>query len=479
MTIDSIVAQSQAAFLEAETEDSNIRAGWLDAIGEALESHREELVALAEQETHLPAPRLHAELTRSVFQLKLLAEEVRLGHYLDVTIDHENPEWGMGPRPDIRRMNVPLGVVGVFGASNFPFAFSVAGGDTASALAAGCSVVHKIHHGHIELGRLTAEIVEEALAAAGAPQGLFSSVTGREAGGELVEHPLVKAVGFTGSVPGGRALFDRAMSRPEPIPFYGELGSLNPAVITEDAWKARSASIIQGFAESLTMGLGQFCTKPGLLFLPTAVLEDAKRALAKELGAKELPGKMLNERISKGFQDSRDYVAGLPAVETVAAGDADDPPAPAVFAVSGRELAHDLTVLETEMFGPAAVVIDYKDQEELLKLISELPGQLTGTIHSENHESIGALIRSLGSRCGRLLLNGWPTGVTVSYAQTHGGPYPATTAAGSTSVGTAAINRFVRPVSFQSFDDAELPAALKEANPLGLSRRVNGVWSRG
>ncbi len=477
MSVDSTVQNSHEAFLTARDARLAVRAGWLDVVGDALEQHRNDLVDVARRETHLPEKRLHGELTRTVFQLRLLGEEVREGTFLGATIDHQDPNWGMGPRPDIRRVNVPVGVVAVFGASNFPFAFSVAGGDTASALAAGCSVVHKIHGGHERLGVLTAEVVGSALAIAGAPPNLLSVVTGREAGIGLVEHPLVKAVGFTGSVHGGRALFDRAVSRPEPIPFFGELGSINPAIITEAAWKNRPDVIADGFISSLTLGVGQFCTKPGLLFVHSSVVEEIKQALGARLDSSNLSDKMLNERIHSGFLASRGDVARLTGVETVAPGNDNDPPAPAVFATSGKNAAKTSAVLETEMFGPAAVVIDYDDHDELVGLIHALPGQLTGTIHSEENEDIRSLVQALGSRCGRLLRNGWPTGVTVSYAQTHGGPYPATTASGSTSVGTSAIERFVRPVSYQDFDDHELPESLRESNPLNVRRRVDGEWS--
>lgn len=478
MTVDSAVQQAHEAFFTIQDASLETRAGWLDAIGDALESRRSDLVAVAHRETHLPDARLNNELTRTIFQLKLLGEESRRGEFLDATIDHQDSEWGMGPRPDIRRVNVGLGVVGVFGASNFPFAFSVAGGDTASALAAGCPVVHKIHGGHEELGHLTGEIVTEALSTAGAPAGTFATITGREAGIELVEHPLVKAVGFTGSETGGRALFDRATSRPEPIPFYGELGSINPAVVTESAWKARPEEITEGFVTSMTMGIGQFCTKPGLLFVPASAAEPLATQLNDKLRDVALPGKMLNDRICSGFLDTRRQVSALTGVGTLVEGGDTDPPAPTVLTAQAAHLGNHSELLHTEMFGPAAVVITYQDQEELLGVLQQLPGQLTGTIHSEDGEDISAITSTLQQRCGRLLRNGWPTGVTVSYAQTHGGPYPATTAAHTTSVGTAAITRFLRPVAYQDFADPELPAALQEANPLGLRRRVDGEWTR-
>src|SRR4051794_37871845 len=264
-TDDQILAAHRAYEL-ARDVSPQVRAGWLAEVASALESHADELVALGQQETHLDEGRLRFELRRSVFQLRLFIGEIIRGEHLGATIDHADPAWGMGPRPDIRRVSVPLGVVGVFGASNFPFAFSVMGGDSASALAAGCAVVHKIHEGHLNLAVRTGAVVQEALERSGAPEGLFSTVVGRLAAELLVDHPLVKAIGFSGSTAGGRALFDRASRRPAPIPFYGELGSINPVFVTERAWSARRAEILAGYAASFTMGMGQFCTKPGLLF---------------------------------------------------------------------------------------------------------------------------------------------------------------------------------------------------------------------
>ena len=475
MSVDAQVTKAHGAFLAAQERPLQERAGWLETSAEALEARREDLISAAQRETFLPEARLNNELTRTIFQLRLLAQEARQGEFLDATVDHTDPDWGMGPRPDIRRVNVPLGVVGVFGASNFPFAFSVAGGDTASALAAGCSVVHKVHGGHVELGRLTGQVLTEALEKAGAPEGIFSTITGRGNGIELVEHPKVKAVGFTGSVQGGRALFDRAASRPEPIPFFGELGSINPVVVTEQAWKTRARQIAEGFVGSMTMGVGQFCTKPGLVFVPEDDAQDVEQIIGATLEGVEFPGKMLNDRICEGFIEARQHLEKLPTVSAIASGDDVDPPAPAVFHAKAADLAEDSEVLHTEMFGPGAVIIGYRSAEELQRVLSDLPGQLTGTIHSEEGEDIEALMVSLSQRCGRLIKNGWPTGVTVSYAQQHGGPYPATTAQ-STSVGTAAISRFLRPVAYQDFSDSELPKPLQEENPLELRRRVDGAW---
>lgn len=476
MSVNNVVTKAHKAFAESQDHSYAERAGWLEEIAAQLEAHRESLVAVAKQETHLPEARLNAELMRTSFQLRFLAAEVRRGEFLDPTIDREDAEWRMGRRPDIRSFCVPRGVTGVFGASNFPFAFSVAGGDSAAALAAGCSVVHKVHQGHTSLGETTLEVVIDALSASGAPDGIFSTVTGREAGISLVEHPLVKAVAFTGSTVGGRALFDRAAARPEPIPFYGELGSINPVVVTEMAWHKRSGDIARGFIESMTAGNGQFCTKPGLLFVPSSLADEVFSIISDGLAITELSAKMLNDRIWEGFVEARNAVGSCSEILAATPSNDANPPKPSVFRAHAGDLENHSALLTTEMFGPAAVIVSYSDQTELISTLSDLHGQLTGTFHAEEGEAVGPLVRVLTERCGRVIKNEWPTGVTVSYAQNHGGPYPAATA-DVTSVGSAAIGRFLRPVAYQNFSDAELPAALQDGNPLGLSqRRVNGHW---
>lgn len=296
-TVDQIVEKCHEAYEKAQFVAPHVRFIWLNAIADALEAARTELIPLAVAETSLADGRLNVELTRTIFQLRLLGEEIELGDFMDATIDHADPNWGMGPRPDIRRMNHPVGVVAVFGASNFPFAFSVAGGDTAFALAAGCGVVHKAHSAHAALAERTSQVVISALRSAGAPDGLFALVAGRDAGIALVEHPLVQAVGFTGSAAGGRALFDRAMSRPQPIPFYGELGSTNPVFVTRAAWNARHDEIIKGYVASVALGMGQFCTKPGFIVIP-----DGHGLLAEDVHKRAVTASrtdMLSRRVSR------------------------------------------------------------------------------------------------------------------------------------------------------------------------------------
>ncbi|HEY0248373.1 MAG TPA: aldehyde dehydrogenase (NADP(+)) [Gryllotalpicola sp.] len=473
LTVDAAVTEAQAAFEAARDAAPQTRAAWLDAMAAALEAHAEELVALAHEETHLPIGRLQGELTRTAFQLRLLGADAASGAPFAATVDHADPGWGMGPRPDLRRVGEPLGVVAVFGASNFPFAFSVLGGDSASALAAGCAVVHKAHPAHERLARETARLAVETLADAGAPAGLFSLVEGYTAGPDLVRHPLVRAVGFTGSTRGGQALAALAAARPEPIPFYGELGSTNPVFVTPAAWAVRREAILAGFVGSVTLGMGQFCTKPGYLVVPAG---DRQALIAGLRGATPAPPHpMLSPTLHDAFTRS---LAELEAADGVAPlvtlpGGADAPEATVLTASAATVIAAP-ELLEHEVFGPASVVVEYETPEQLQAVAERIGGQLTAGVHAEDGDDVAALLRTLSTHAGRVLWNGWPTGVTVSYAQQHGGPFPATTAPASTSVGTAAIARFLRPVAYQDFPDAALPASLQDANPWGIVRRVDG-----
>jgi len=470
-TNEQILA-AHAAYEESRDATPQTRSAWLEAVASALENNADELVQLAQQDTHLAEARLRGELKRSVFQLRLFIREICSGENLDATIDHQDGAWGMGPRPDIRRVNVPLGVVGVFGASNFPFAFSVMGGDTSSALAGGCAVVHKIHEGHLELATRTSEIVGEAFMSAGAPSGIFSTITGRQAAEALVDHPLVKAIGFTGSTAGGRALFDRAARRPAPIPFYGELGSINPVFVTERAWQLRRDEILGEYAGSFTLGMGQFCTKPGLLFAPAAESAEVAAAMRDKLDA-TVSAPLLSPRLREGFDQALDVVRTSGGVEVLIPGDDAEAPRPTVLITTAEEVRQRPELLEQEMFGPATLIIQYEPGTDLAELASLLQGQLTATVQAETDEDLAELVTVLREKSGRVLWNAWPTGVTVTYAQQHGGPYPATTT-GTTSVGTAAIGRFMRPVAYDSFPEAALPAPLRDDNPWGIARRVDG-----
>ncbi|WP_414637597.1 aldehyde dehydrogenase (NADP(+)) [Amycolatopsis sp.] len=473
--LDRVLAAAAGAAPKLAESTPAQRAEWLGAAADALDAASSELLPLAAKETHLPeAPRLKGELARTTFQLRLFGEVLTDGAFLGATVDHADADWPMGPRPDIRRAAVPIGPTLVFAAGNFPFAFSVAGGDTASALAAGCQVVLKAHPGHPELSARTGEILRTALIEAGAPEGIFAVIFGVEAGVTALKDPRIAAAAFTGSVPGGRALFDIAVARPTPIPFYGELGSVNPVVVTPGAVKARGAEVAKGYVGSFTLGGGQFCTKPGLLFLPEGHgLEDTLREAAGGVAGQTL----LNERISAGFGKSVAKLREQPEVTVLAAGEATaEQFTPTLLSVRAADFLKADEVLRSECFGPASIVVTYSSQEELLDVLKQLEPGLTATVQAEESDidEVRPLLPALTALAGRLLWNDWPTGVTVSWAQQHGGPYPATTAPTTTSVGTAAIERFLRPVAWQGFPDALLPPALQEGNPWNLPRRTDG-----
>ena len=451
---DALAAAAAAARPVARATPT-MRAEWLHAIAATLDAHADDLIPVAMRETHLLEGRLIGELARTTFQLRFLADRLADGVLSDIRVDHADPDWPTGPRPDLRRTNVPLGPVLVFAASNFPFAFSVAGGDTASALAAGCPVVLKAHPGHPDLSRATAALVLAALADSGAPDGTFGLIEGQQAGAEAVGSPSIKAVAFTGSTAGGRALFDLAMSRPEPIPFYGELGSTNPVVVTPRGWASRRDTITTGFARSVMLGAGQFCTKPGLVFVPDV---DGFLTRLPELVA----GQLLNEQIAAGFLRSVNELAALTetARGTVTAEDV----SPVLFRTSTSTVRAHPEILGLEAFGPAAVLIEYEDLADVLSLVDLFPGQLTATVQGAADADADEieLVARLAEHAGRVLWNDWPTEVAVTDAQQHGGPYPASTAPLTTSVGTASVARFLRPVAFQSVPSAALPAVLRD-----------------
>lgn len=450
------------------------RAELLRAMADALEADRAGIVEIADRETALGETRLNGELTRTAFQLRLFADVLADGGYLEATIDHAG-DTGMGPRPDLRRMLVPLGPVAVFGSSNFPLAFSVAGGDTASALAAGCPVVIKAHSAH----PATSQRVFERLASVGAPEGTVGLVFGRGAGTALVQNPAIRAVGFTGSLGGGRALFDVASSRPDPIPFYGELGSLNPLVVTPAAAAERAAEIASGYVGSVTMGVGQFCTKPGLAFVP-AGSADLLAALAEAAGG-TAAGWMLSAGIRDAFNSGLSTLANQPGVTELAASkaapDGGFSVTPRLLQVAAKDLAGPL--LE-ECFGPTAVIAEYADEADLLAALGKLEGSLTASLHIGAGETeLPAKVAELLTRqAGRIVYNGYPTGVAVTWAMHHGGPYPSSTVALHTSVGTTAIRRFLRPVSYQNAPQALLPEELRDGFD-GIPRRVDGTLRAG
>ncbi|WP_425862875.1 aldehyde dehydrogenase (NADP(+)) [Arthrobacter sp. TWP1-1] len=476
--LQDLTAAAHAAAGAAAAASDAERASWLVAIADALDANVTELVAIADSESRLGTVRLTGEVARTSGQLRLFARVITEGSYLEAVIDHANPG-STPPSPDLRRILHPVGPVAVFSASNFPFAFSVAGGDTASALAVGCPVIVKAHSGHLELSKRTAEIVTEALRGAGAPEGIFALVAGREAGTALVQDPFIKAVGFTGSIPGGRALFDLAVSRPEPIPFYGELGSLNPVVITAAALAARGGALAASLAASFTMGAGQFCTKPGLVFIPAGTTF-GEAVAAECVGKSAAP--MLTDRIAAAYPAGLASLAAQPGVAVISGSteqnaEADGAGAVVFSTTAASVIARPKELLE-ECFGPTTLLIEYRDEAELAAALALVPGSLTATVHAEDGEDIAALVNQLTGLAGRVLFGGWPTGVAVNWAQQHGGPYPATTSL-FTSVGATAVRRFQRPIAYQDAPAAVLPAALREDNPLGIPRRVDGVLTLG
>ncbi|MFE9437492.1 aldehyde dehydrogenase (NADP(+)) [Streptomyces sp. NPDC006602] len=481
--VDTTVRAAHAA--RGALADRAIRAAFLRAAADGLEASKDHLVEAADAETALGPVRLTGELARTCYQLRAFADIVDEGAFLDVVINHPD-DTATPPIPDLRRYKVPLGVVAVYSASNFPFAFSVAGGDTASALGAGCPVVVKAHPDHPGLSELVASVLRRAAAAQGIPEGVIGLVHGFEAGIELIKHPLVAAAGFTGSIRGGRALFDAAAARPVPIPFHGELGSLNPVVITEAAAAERAEAIGAGLAGSMTLGVGQFCVKPGLVLAPAGASGDRLLKSLTDAVSDTEAGVLLDHRMRDNFVAGVAERAELPDVETpVTPGAGGEHTVSAGFlTVAAEKLtsegAYDL--LLEECFGPVTVVARYEDDAQAHAVLSRLPGNLTATVHLSTEEAAGEgrgaeILAELTPLAGRVLVNGWPTGVAVAPAQHHGGPYPATTST-STSVGGTAIERWLRPVAYQNAPEALLPAELRDDNPLGLPRRFDGRLER-
>ena len=470
LEVKAAVNAAQAAARSLGGLQPGSRAAMLRAIADRLDSAADDLVNLAAEETNLGEQRLRGELKRTTFQLRLFGRVLDDGRYLGVIIDPPDPQWPSGARSDLRRVLRPLGPVAVFAASNFPFAFSVAGGDTASALAAGCPVVVKAHPGHPRLSRFTYELVLDALSTTETPPGTFGIIYGEPAGRFLILEPGISAASFTGSLRGGRALFELATTRPIPIPFYGEMGSLNPVFVTSNALLARRDTILRGFVESFTLGDGQFCTKPGVLVVPNDAGVEEEVA---EMVAGWPRSKLLNDHIQQSYLDQFARLRDHPAVVSLVDGstDVDGDTAPSLLAATGAEVIANREELLVECFGPVSLIVTYQDDDELLAIADAFEGQLTAGIQGEVGDDIlPALLEQLAERAGRLLWNEWPTGVAVTSAMHHGGPYPATTAPLHTSVGTTAIQRFLRPVSYQSVPNYLLPEALRDGNPLGLLR---------
>ena len=459
---------------------------FLRSIATGIEGIGAELVDRAHKETALPEGRLKGELARTVGQLRLFAQVVEEGSWVNARIDPAEPERKPMPRADIRAVLRPLGPIAVFGSSNFPLAFSVAGGDTASALAGGNPVIVKAHSAHPGTGELVGQVVTQSVKECGLPAGVFAVLFGPGAkmGAALVKHPKVKGVGFTGSREAGKSLMDLAAARPEPIPCFMEMASVNPVFVLPEALKARGTQIAAGLFGSFTLGVGQFCTKPGLVFLPQGAEADALVAELKAHVEKASCQPMLTESIAKSYRSGVAERTGKASVETVV--EAGEPgeqlstyAVPVLLQIKGADLLRDRE-LAAEVFGPSTLVIRYKDRKELMDLVGGLEGQLTATLHGTESDiaQFRDLVALLERKAGRLVVNGFPTGVEVCHAMVHGGPYPATSDSRATSVGTLAIYRFVRPVCYQDFPQAALPDELKDGNPLGIWRLVNGAFTR-
>ncbi|WP_249019159.1 aldehyde dehydrogenase (NADP(+)) [Conexibacter sp. S30A1] len=471
--LEETLSRTAAASLSWGSTSPDFRASALELVAAGLEGARDELVPLAARETHLSTDRLAGELTRTTFQLRAFAGALRGRSFGDTVIDHADPDWPSGPRPDLRVTTVALGPVLVFAGGNFPFAFSTAGGDTASALAAGCAVMVKAHPGHPELSSAVGTILGRCLLDAGAPHGTFAQIFAEAEARDVLADARIAAGAFTGSLDGGRALFDIAAARSDPIPFYAEMGSVNPVFVTPGAVAARRTAIVNGFLTSMMLGAGQFCTKPGVLFVPQESLLEHELVDALVVQSAQA---MLSEQIAARYRLMLGTLGRHKALRWLAHGKSEGlMSAPSILTTTTTELLRDPARLLLECFGPAALVVTYDTAEELLHVAQVLPGQLTATIHGETDELIAAqLIQLLARRVGRIVWNGWPTGVSVTHAMQHGGPYPATTASLHTSVGSAAIKRFLRPVCYQGVPDALLPHELQETNPNGIPRWVDG-----
>jgi alpha-ketoglutaric semialdehyde dehydrogenase len=462
------------------------KAAFLKRIASEIEANADQIVAHAQAESALPIPRLKSETWRTIGQLRLFADVVEEGSWVMARIDHADTQRKPLPKPDVRSMWHAIGPVVVFGASNFPLAFSVAGGDTASAFAAGNPVIVKAHPAHPATSERVGRAIRESVRAMGLPEGVFSLLfdSGNSVGAALVQHPLMKAAGFTGSTAGGRALMNLAVSRPDPIPFYGEMGSTNPLFILPGALRARGKEIASQLHGSFTLGAGQFCTKPGMVFVPES---DTTASFFTEFQAKVSQSPkltLLTSGIRSAYQRESEKRIGRKGVAMIAEGEQPSSD-PAFFArVQAFEtdvptlLAHE--DLSAELFGPSTLLIRYSQREQLLQAARNLNGHLTATIHGteEDLREFGELIQILRGKVGRLVFNGYPTGVEVCHAMIHGGPYPATTDSRTTSVGTQAIYRFARPVCYQDFPNGALPDELKNGNPLGIFRMVDGQLGR-
>lgn len=473
-------AAGSAAMIFRDTSAAQ-RASFLDAIAEEIDALGAEFIDLVCTETALPMARIQGERSRTTNQLRLFAQVLRRGDYYGARIDQALPDRQPAPRPDLRQYKIGVGPVAVFGASNFPLAFSTAGGDTASAFAAGCPVVFKAHSGHMGTSEYVANAISRAIEKCGLPAGVFSMIFGSGVGEFLVKHSAIKAVGFTGSLKGGRALCDLAAARPEPIPVFAEMSSINPVILLPGALKARGEKVAGELADSVVMGCGQFCTNPGLVIgIESAEFSDFVVTLSYKLAEKPAQT-MLNAGTLKSYSSGVERLRTTHGIRHLAGRNQSTSQAePQLFSASEELLIEGNEVLQEEVFGPTSIVVSASNVDRLTQVVKGIHGQLTITLIAEPEDlaEFGHLIPLLQTKAGRLLVNGYPTGVEVTDTMVHGGPYPATSDARGTSVGTLAIDRFLRPVCYQNFPDFALPDALKNANPLGIQRLVNGQPSR-
>ncbi|MBZ9560234.1 MULTISPECIES: aldehyde dehydrogenase (NADP(+)) [unclassified Modicisalibacter] len=478
--VDRACELAWAAFDTYRETSLEERATFLETIADEIEALGNDLIERASDESGLAIPRIEGERGRTCGQLRLFASVVRAGEWLDVRVDPELPERQPMPRADLRQRHIALGPVAVFGASNFPLAFSVAGGDTASALAAGCPVVVKAHSAHPGTSELVGRAIQTAVAKCQLPEGVFSLLfgSGQEVGQALVADPRIKAVGFTGSRGGGQALVATAQSRPEPIPVYAEMSSINPVFPLPAALKERGRAMAEGFVGSLNMGAGQFCTNPGLVIAVQGPELDAFVEAAGQAVRDSASQTMLTPRIHDAYEQGVSSLASHEKTREVARGNLGESPnqcQPGLFVTAASDFLADER-LQAEVFGASSLIVECADEAEVRQVAEHLEGQLTATLQMDDADldSARALLPILERKAGRILVNGWPTGVEVCHAMVHGGPYPATSDSRTTSVGTAAIHRFLRPVCYQNLPDALRPEALKESNPLALKRLVDG-----
>ena len=479
--VNAAAEAAAAAYPSYRALPAERRAVFLDAVADELDALGDDFVALVCQETALPAGRIQGERGRTSGQMRLFAKVLRRGDFYGARIDRALPERKPLPRPDLRQCRMGLGPVAVFGASNFPLAFSTAGGDTASALAAGCPVVFKAHSGHMATAERVADAILRAAEKTGMPKGVFNMIYGGGVGEWLVKHPAIQAVGFTGSLRGGRALCDMAAARPQPIPVFAEMSSINPVLVLPQALKARGGAIANELTASVVMGCGQFCTNPGMVI---GIRSPEFSSFLERLTGfmSEQPAQtMLNAGTLTSYTKGLEHLQAHPGITHLAgAAQEGNQARPQLFKADAKLLIDGDELLQEEVFGPTTVVVEVADKAELIRALHGLRGQLTATLIADEADlsEFADLTAVLEQKAGRLLLNGYPTGVEVCDSMVHGGPYPATSDARGTSVGTLAIDRFLRPVCYQNFPEALLPEALKNANPLGINRLVDGEVTR-